>query len=81
MIGMGDSGKPDIAYTCPEQAAYFQALLDTLGQTQLSDIQQNTTRELARSEQDLIGRGLGNTTIRESVRRRWPPQTGRTERA
>ena len=30
MIGMGDSGKPDIAYTCPEQAAYFQALLDTL---------------------------------------------------
>ena len=45
------------------------ALLDTIGATELSDLEERGKQEQATAEQDIITRGLGNTTIRESVRR------------
>jgi len=40
-----------------------------LGKTRESDIQRDAVRQGAAAEQDLISRGLGNTTIRSSVQR------------
>lgn len=50
---------------------YDQAanLMSTMGQTANRRIGENQTKNLASSEQDLITRGLGNTTIRNSARR------------
>jgi len=52
-------------------ATYGQAfdLLENLGESQAERIEIRGTRDFAQAEQDLISRGLGNTTIRESVRR------------
>lgn len=44
-------------------------LLGDLGESQFGRIDQTRQRERGRAEQDLISRGLGNTTIRESVLR------------
>jgi len=43
--------------------------ISTLGDAARTRVDQTATREKGRAEQDLISRGLGNTTIRESVRR------------
>lgn len=50
---------------------YGEALANIrgLGEAQEQRIGREATRETGRAEQDLISRGLGNTTIRESVRR------------
>ena len=40
-----------------------------LGQSARGRVEQGGTRALAESEQDLINRGLGNTSIRETARR------------
>lgn len=45
------------------------SLLENLGQQQAERIDISETRDLATSEQDLITRGLGNTTIRGAERR------------
>jgi len=46
-----------------------EALLVNLGQNERTRVAQDSQREGARAEQDLISRGLSNTTIRESVKR------------
>lgn len=52
-------------------ASYDQslALLDTLGQSDRERIDMGSARAQASANQDLINRGLGNTTIRSSVQR------------
>jgi hypothetical protein len=45
------------------------SLLDGMGSTENRRIDRAETQALANSEQDLVTRGLGNTTIRESARR------------
>lgn len=42
-------------------------LLGTLGKSQKRDIRKSTKRRKAQTEQDLISRGLGSSTIRESM--------------
>lgn len=44
-------------------------LLLSLGTSERGRIEQTRQRESARADQDLISRGLGNTTVRESVQR------------
>ncbi|MFP3786887.1 hypothetical protein, partial [Burkholderia sp. SIMBA_024] len=50
---------------------YSQAgsLIQDIGASAAVDINRAATRNFAAGEQDLISRGLGNTTIRESMRR------------
>lgn len=45
----------------------LQGLLDQLGGQSRADLQQRYTQQRAQAENDLIGRGLGNTTIRSGV--------------
>lgn len=52
-------------------------LLEGLGDSELGRIDQRREQERGRSEQDLISRGLGNTTIRESVLRGVEDDAGR----
>jgi hypothetical protein len=49
-----------------DQAA---ALQQGMGNTQMNQINQAETKSKGQSEQDLISRGLGNTTVRSSVNR------------
>jgi hypothetical protein len=49
--------------------AQAEGQMSEFGQTGQRQIQQDLLRQLAGSEQDLITRGLGNTTVRSSVRR------------
>ncbi len=46
-----------------------ESMLQNLGVAERERINMGAQRESARAEQDLISRGLGNTTIRESVKR------------
>lgn len=46
-----------------------QSMMQGIGQSARQRVLQDHVRNIARSEQDLISRGLGNTTVRESVRR------------
>jgi hypothetical protein len=52
-----------------QQYDTVENLLQNLGQVERERVNENAIREDARGEQDLISRGLGNTTIRESVKR------------
>jgi hypothetical protein len=52
-------------------------LLEGLGESELGRIDQRREQERGRAEQDLISRGLGNTTIRESVLRGVEDDAGR----
>ncbi len=46
-----------------------ESLIQNLGNTQAGRIEQGRVKSLATNEQDLINRGLGNTTIRTSTQR------------
>lgn len=59
----------------------MEGLLENLGQAESERIGITDVQEKARAEQDLISRGLGNTTIRESVRRGIGEDTARSQRA
>jgi hypothetical protein len=57
--------------------AQMQNLAATMGQTQQQDINRRATQEQAQSEQSLISRGLGNTTVRSAARRGIAADAGR----
>lgn len=47
----------------------MEALMSGAGQAGTTRIQEQQTKQLGQSEQDLMSRGLGNTTIRSTARR------------
>lgn len=47
----------------------MEGLMADMGREGTARIQDNRTQQLASSEQDLMSRGLGNTTIRETAKR------------
>lgn len=51
------------------QYSEVRSLLESIGQSEIADLTERGQRDLATADQDLINRGLSNTTIRSTVRR------------